>query len=417
MTAEHPAWIAVCEAPFLPTRDGGQREHHGLVRALADRGMLAALVICSRGPLDAAPYRVAFGGPDGAGGDLPVVGVARRRSPDAHARPRTPFVWASRRPSAAVLAGLRALTAPGGPGGTPDGVLACSFKSAELATAIAAPRELPVVVRQHNVESRYHRDLGAARGGPARAYFRWEAARIARAERAMARTPGIVGQAEISGVDLAARAVGEHQRSALVPPLAVDFSVPPGPADGRSGVLFLGALDVATNQHALRWFLERVWPAVRAARPDARVTVAGRRPDAAFGAWLEGRAGVEVAYDVADPRRLMDRALVAVNPTVSGSGVNIKLLEYAAAGAAVVTTPRATAGLPPLAPGVLVEAESPAEFADGVLWALDHPGDAAALGHACATEFRARLDADRALDRLVHLMRHEESPACLPSRS
>ena len=404
MTADPsgPSWIAVCEAPFLPTRDGGQREHHGLVRALADRGLLAALVICSRGPLDAAPYRVAFG----AGGDLPVVGVPRRRSPDAHVRPRTPFVWASRRPSADVLAGLRALADPDGPGGAPDGVLACSFKSAELATAIAAPRDLPVVVRQHNVESRYHRDLGASRGGPARTYFRWEAARIARAERRMARTAGIVGMAEISGVDLAARAVGQHQRSALVPPLAVDFTVPPGRGAGRSGVLFLGALDVATNQHALRWFLDRVWPAVRAARPDA-----------AFAGWLAARPGVDVTYDVADPRALMDRALVAVNPTVSGSGINIKLLEYAAAGAAVVTTPRATAGLPPLAPGVLVEAESPTEFADGVRWALDHPGDAVALGRSSAAELRACLDADRALDRLVHLMRHEESPACLPSRS
>lgn len=40
-------------------------------------------------------------------------------------------------------------------------------------------------------------------------------------------------------------------------------------------VTFLGALDVATNQDALRWFAGQVWPPVLAAVPAARWRVVG----------------------------------------------------------------------------------------------------------------------------------------------
>jgi hypothetical protein len=49
-------------------------------------------------------------------------------------------------------------------------------------------------------------------------------------------------------------------------------------------------------------------------------------------------AGAELHADVADPAVFLSAAGVAVNPAVSGSGVNIKLLEYLFAGTPVVST-------------------------------------------------------------------------------
>ena len=393
------SWIAVCEAPFVPATDGGRREHLGMIRALAARDGLAAVVVCA--PLadrvDPRDYV------DVAGG-VPVVVVPRRTSPLAHARPLVPFVWASRRASRGHgTLDLERL----GRRVDADAVLACSFKSAELADSLARRLGLPLVVRQHNVESDYHRDVGRAHGGARRAYYALEAWRIARAERRLARSPRLCGYAEISAVDRDRRRA-RAARAVLVPPLAIDFARarPADPAGtDRSGVVFLGALDVATNQAGLRWFLDDVWPRVREAHPAAEMVVAGRTPDAAFDADLRGRPGVRTRYDVGDPEALVRGAVVAVNPTVSGSGVNIKLLEYAAAGTAVVTTTRAAAGLPPLPPGVLPAADAAPAFADLVGGLLAEPSAARALGLRLRAALREAVDADvavRALSDLAH---------------
>ena len=77
-------------------------------------------------------------------------------------------------------------------------------------------------------------------------------------------------------------------------------------------------------------------------------------------------AGAELHADVAEPAAFLAAADVSINPAVSGSGVNIKLVEYLAAGAPVVSTTRGSAGLG-LTPGKdLLVADTPAEFAGAV---------------------------------------------------
>ena len=111
-----------------------------------------------------------------------------------------------------------------------------------------------------------------------------------------------------------------------------------------------------------------------------------------------------LAADVPDVRPYLARASVAVNPAVSGSGVNIKLIEYLDAAIPLVSTSLATRGLP-LEPGVDLEVHDDAPgFAEAVLRLLGDPETARALAKRGQTHIREILDAQVNLDRIADLL-------------
>ncbi|WP_376096031.1 glycosyltransferase family 4 protein [Roseomonas sp. CCTCC AB2023176] len=107
---------------------------------------------------------------------------------------------------------------------------------------------------------------------------------------------------------------------------------------------FTGTLDYGPNVDAVRFAVDAIWPAVRAAVPGARFVVGGRRPVPEIAA-LHGRDGIEVVPDVPDMVPLLGRAWVAVAPMRTGVGIKNKVLEAWACGRPVVMTPMATNGL------------------------------------------------------------------------
>jgi polysaccharide biosynthesis protein PslH len=139
-----------------------------------------------------------------------------------------------------------------------------------------------------------------------------------------------------------------------------------GPVEPETAV-FWGRLDFGPNVQALEWFVRRVWPRIRRARPAARFTIVGFRPEAAVTA-LARVDGVELRPDVPDVRPEVARHAVVVLPFVSGAGIKNKLLEAAAMAKPIVASPRALTGLrgdPPLR-----AAQTPAEWVAAItaLW-------------------------------------------------
>jgi len=235
-----------------------------------------------------------------------------------------------------------------------------------------------------------------------------EALRVELDERLLERSRWLAGIADISAADAAVRARRAEVPVAYVPSFALGTrKAAPGPSrtpSGRPTVVFLGALDVATNHDAVTWFAEHSWPLVRAAVPDCRWHVVGRRPTSQVRALVNRTAGAELHADVAEPAAFLAAADVSINPAVSGSGVNIKLVEYLAAGAAVVSTTRGSAGLG-LTPGQdLLVADTPAEFAAAVGDLLTGRRDGAKLGAAGRASARRILDTRASLDRLLALL-------------
>jgi glycosyltransferase involved in cell wall biosynthesis len=129
-------------------------------------------------------------------------------------------------------------------------------------------------------------------------------------------------------------------------------------------VLFVGALDRARNQEAVRWLVEAIWPRVRMACPDAELRIAGVNPPPELRA-LDGQAGVTVTGWVDDLRGEYARARVVVAPMRSEAGALNKVIDGLAAGRAVVATAAANAGV-----GALGDAIRLADDGDGFARAI-----------------------------------------------
>jgi glycosyltransferase involved in cell wall biosynthesis len=154
----------------------------------------------------------------------------------------------------------------------------------------------------------------------------------------------------------------------------------------------------------VHWLLQRVWPTVLEGRPDATLLVVGRAPSEDLRRRLSQSPRTQLAADVPDVAPFLAAAHVAVNPAVSGSGVNIKLVEYLAAGVPMVSTSHATAGLP-LRPGVdLLVNDDPDGFAHAIVALLADPERGAAMATSGREMLRRLVDPAANLRRIQRLM-------------
>lgn len=186
---------------------------------------------------------------------------------------------------------------------------------------------------------------------------------------------------------VAIQAEEEQALAALAPAVRVVTAPMPARAIPRPAatareatrLVFIGSAS-AHNTDGLRWFLAEAWPLIRARLPAARLDVAGtvcrEIGTAPEGVTLLGR--------VPDLAPLLHRTGLAIAPLRAGSGLKIKLLDYAAHGLATVTTTVGAAGFvrDPAWPFVL--ADDADGFADAVvsLASSDAPGrEAAALAY------------------------------------
>jgi glycosyltransferase involved in cell wall biosynthesis len=114
--------------------------------------------------------------------------------------------------------------------------------------------------------------------------------------------------------------------------------------------------------------------------------------------------GAELHADVPDPTVLLRQAHVAVNPAVSGSGVNIKLVDYLAAGVPVVSTRRGMTGLGLSAGRDLMVADEPKAFGAAVLSLIADLSAAERLGSTGRQTALSILDVDASLRRMGTLL-------------
>jgi hypothetical protein len=169
---------------------------------------------------------------------------------------------------------------------------------------------------------------------------------------------------------------------------------PPAPRDPAAPRLALtGNLGYFPTADAVSWWVRDVWPTLRCARPELRLTLAGARPAPAVR--RAARApGVELLASPPSLAPVLAAAAVAVAPLRAGSGVPLKVLEAWAAGVPVVASAWAAAGAAARPGFELLVAETPEEWREAVLRLLDDPGLAGRL----VAGGRARLAAGHSAD-------------------
>ncbi len=160
----------------------------------------------------------------------------------------------------------------------------------------------------------------------------------------------------------------------------------------RGRYAYLGAFDHGANLRAATRLVERIHPLVRRSEPDARLSLIGRRPPDALRRLAEATPGVELRGDVADAVADLAAAGPLVAPLEWGSGTKLKLLEAAAAGVPIVTTPQGLEGLA-FEPGVeVLVGTSDTELAAAVVRLWREPGLADSLRDAALIRVLRQYD-------------------------
>jgi sugar transferase (PEP-CTERM/EpsH1 system associated) len=145
--------------------------------------------------------------------------------------------------------------------------------------------------------------------------------------------------------------------------------------DGHSSepgdrLVFVGRMDYHANVDGVKWFCKEILPYIRSRRPTVVFQIVGVHPTKQI-LQLARPDQVEVTGPVDDIRPYLRQAKVVVAPLRVGGGTRFKILEALAMGKAVVSTSVGSEGIAVTSGHELLIADSPREFADQVIRALE----------------------------------------------
>lgn len=168
----------------------------------------------------------------------------------------------------------------------------------------------------------------------------------------------------------------------VVIPNGVDLSrFTPAPETSARRLLFVGSFRHFPNATAWRYFESEVWPLLHDIEGLEAAVIAGPNPEL-YAPACSPDPRIAIHGYVADVRPHYAAASVVVIPTLESAGTNLKALEAAAMGRAIVSTPSGVAGLGLLHAEHVFIAANAAEFAHGVRTLLLDPALRARLSVA-----------------------------------
>jgi glycosyltransferase involved in cell wall biosynthesis len=170
---------------------------------------------------------------------------------------------------------------------------------------------------------------------------------------------------------------GQPQPPSTVIPICADPTHihPLARAVNPRRITFLGGLHWPPNAQGVRWFADQVFPQVRAAIPEATLTVIGKDPPGG----LEGE-GIEVTGYVADLMPFLAETAVFIVPLHAGGGMRVKILDAWSWGLPVVSTTIGAEGIYAQNERNLLLGDSALAFAQAVTRVLRDPTLAQQLG-------------------------------------
>jgi len=147
-------------------------------------------------------------------------------------------------------------------------------------------------------------------------------------------------------------------------------------------ILFLGALNRPQNIESVRYFLDKVWPAVRERVPDAEFRVAGGGLPRDLAREMTEDPRIVVTGYVGNIEEEYKSASVFVAPVLTGGGIIVKILDALAAGVPVVTTPFGNEGICAMEGEGILVSQDPDQFTQNILALLEDKEYRVAIGEA-----------------------------------
>lgn len=171
------------------------------------------------------------------------------------------------------------------------------------------------------------------------------------------------------------------------------------PRHAAPTVLFVASMNYWPNNQGILMFLERIWPAVRAAVPDVRLQIVGRGPSQQLRAH-DGRHGVSVVGEVAAVGPYYAAADITIAPMTFSVGSAIKILEALAYEKPLVGFEVATRRHGLVSGEHCFSANTAEDFGAKLIQLLHEPGlcrRMAAAGRAFVAERFAKANVEQAL--------------------
>lgn len=278
---------------------------------------------------------------------------------------------------------------------------------------------LPKIIDFCDVDSCKWRDYALYKAWPLSLGYRWEALRLAAAERRLSRAFDLVTVAT-PGEMQALAAIGIQSNADWFPNgVDVEYFRPSPEAHDPALITFVGRMDYFPNQQAVIDFCTTVWPQLRVARSDLRLQIVGAAPTETV-KQLARLPGVSVTGAVADVRPYVTRSALTIAPLQIARGTQNKILESMAMGVPVVASRVAAGGVDAVVGEHLLVAETPAQCRDAILKVLGDPTERARL----ATAGRARVlshltwpNSMQRLDRIIERCLSTIASRCIASEA
>lgn len=164
-------------------------------------------------------------------------------------------------------------------------------------------------------------------------------------------------------------------------------------------VLFTGALNRPDNHRGIAWFIEKMWPAVATAVPEAQLVIAGANPPDSLTSLVSRAPRARLTGFVDSLEPYYAQASVFVAPLLTGAGVKFKTLDAMLRGVPIVSTTVGAEGIDAQHLFAAVT-DQPAEFSEALISQLRSPDSARTIQAQAwadsvygAEAFRNRLEA------------------------
>lgn len=147
----------------------------------------------------------------------------------------------------------------------------------------------------------------------------------------------------------------------------------------KNWLVFLGSMKSPANEDGVLYFVNKIFPKIRAKHPEMKFLIVGKQPS-----WkvqrLSKEPGVHVTGFVKEPAAYLAQACVVVAPLRFGTGIQNKVLEAMALGKPVVTTKIGREGISAIDNKHLRVANTPKAFATAVNSLLENSTERERMG-------------------------------------
>lgn len=220
-----------------------------------------------------------------------------------------------------------------------------------------------VVLDLHNIESAWHLSCAHSETslpGAVHRCFGWAALRLEQAWLPLC-------DRVLTASERDAERVRELSRSipVCVYPNAIPFRDAPQERAGDFAIAFSANMEYEPNRTGISWFINTVWPRLRARFPGLSLKLIGKN-ERAIAPVVRGVPGIQCTGWVPDAFSELAASQLCIAPLLSGSGTRLKIVEAWAAERAVVSTPVGAEGLDAVHGQSILLAHSPDDFAAAV---------------------------------------------------